>query len=292
MSQASYRIWADGRPELPLFQQPRWLDLLSRAWDAYLVGDAGDDPARARLAWPYVAELRAGLRVARWPACTPYLGPVATGRELERLRVPPGLDYVSFTFADPSLAWSLGRRARAMGTQTVALAQPARYHTNVRRNLRGAARALAVREIARDEVAAAIVQAAHWDVPLPAEAARIAPRAVGEGMARAFAVERAGRGEGLLVFAHDRSRAYHLLTSRHPGAHPATTTALVHEALGAARESGLEVYDFCAGYLSGVREFFARFGAEPAWYGSARLARAGLPRMAEWARGTFSRKRI
>ena len=71
MSQERYRTWSESQEDLPLFWQPRWLDIVDEDWNAEFYERHG----KVRAVWPYVPIRKLGLSLITWPSCTPYLGP-------------------------------------------------------------------------------------------------------------------------------------------------------------------------------------------------------------------------
>lgn len=58
-------------PEIPVFSQPWWLDLVCKNWEVAITGK-GDN---IKGVWPYPVEKKLGVTLLRTPLLTPYMGP-------------------------------------------------------------------------------------------------------------------------------------------------------------------------------------------------------------------------
>jgi lipid II:glycine glycyltransferase (peptidoglycan interpeptide bridge formation enzyme) len=66
-----YKKFCGESADVPVFQQPWWLDITCAQWDVALY-KKGDNIAGA---WPYPVEKKIGVTLLRTPMLTPYLGP-------------------------------------------------------------------------------------------------------------------------------------------------------------------------------------------------------------------------
>ena len=70
-NKALYKKICDQHPELPVFSQAWWLDLVCKEWDA-AIAQKGDTITGV---WPYPVEKKLGVTLLRTPKLTPYMGP-------------------------------------------------------------------------------------------------------------------------------------------------------------------------------------------------------------------------
>ncbi len=66
-----YKQLCETSKEIPLFEQPWWLDVVCKQWDV-AIARKGD---RIAGTWPYPIEKKLGLTLIRTPKLTPYMGP-------------------------------------------------------------------------------------------------------------------------------------------------------------------------------------------------------------------------
>lgn len=67
-----YTQFCKDNNQVPVFQQPWWLDVVCPAWDVAMY-KKGDNYVGA---WPYPIEKKLGVMLLRTPMLTPYMGPV------------------------------------------------------------------------------------------------------------------------------------------------------------------------------------------------------------------------
>ena len=289
----AYRAWAAQQERLELFARPAWLDAVAPdRWRAEVLTDA---KGRCRRAWAYVPRGRFGLRYATLPPATPYLGPSWPSGHVDASERPPaGLGYAVFTVRDPAAAWRFGGACRAMATQVIDLRRRGTYDTDLRRRLRRGAEALTaarVGDIGELESLRGLIQdrpealPLHW-VPHYA-------KALGHRLARAYTVHARDRSlQAMAIVPHDGETAYLTVQVRARDAHPATTTVLIDHIIDDIYAAGISRLDMESGYLPGVRDFHARFGARPEWYGQVRLSGGPGWRLLDGLRALTNPKRL
>ena len=275
-----------------MFWQPEWLDILSDNWRSHFIESDG----KLRAVWPYVPIRKGGFHIASWPPCTPYLGPLFLTKRVLPLDIPPKLSYVNCTFSNPAFAWVFGRKARAMATQKLSLpAKP--FSADLRRRLKNAAGEYIVSELDTTVVSDKIKYVReNWSAPIPPDAERIFQEATraGTGSVLALFSDEGDQSQPLayLGVVWDKNTTYLLFITRSPSAPSATAQVLLSAAIDAATGRNCIEFDFCAGFLKGVRDFFSQFGARPEWYGQLRIAKGPIMRSLEFMRSRWSTSRI
>lgn len=292
MSQDSYRAWSKSQEHLPLFWQPKWLDIISTDWTS----DSTESNGKIRAIWPFLPVRKAGVQIASWPPCTPYLGPVFTTERIRPIKIPSQLSYINCTFSNPGFAWVFGRKARAMATQKISLpAKP--YKPDLKRRLRNAEGKFRFGELRADVIPDTLsFIRKNWTAPIPPEAERIFQEAVIGGLGSVLALydknDAKSQALAYLGVVWDKKTTYLLFITKSPIAPSASTPVLLAEAIELAAQRNCSAFDFCAGYLMGVRDFFSQFGAKPQWYGQLRLANGPLMRCVEFILSRWSTSRI
>ena len=270
----AYRHWAAQQPALMPFHQPAWLDIVApRDWTATA---AEPSFSAAQWAWPYLVRRRLSAATLVLPPATPYLGPwLPAGATMAQEVLPQGVAYGVFTVHQPAAAWSYGTKTRAMASQQIDLRQNTSYDSDLQRRLRRGAEQLHVRDMTTRlqlQEAIALCQAnphaAHPD------AAQHLYQAEQQNFGNLLGVYSGHNDQlqGICGVLYGGGIAYVPLTLRSSTAHPSTTTLLIDAQIRAAQERSCTDYNFCSGFLPGVRDFHARFGAVPCWYGQVRLA--------------------
>lgn len=293
----AYAAWALAQEDLPVFHQPRWLDIVApHNWDA---SSQKDQYAQSAWAWPYVVKKRGSLSWIGPPDSTPYLGPWAVGHTSAKIELFDGLGYAVATIHQPQLAWSFGKAVRGMATQIVGLNKSLILDSDLNRLLRKSQSELELRILSSPK-----------DLDEAKMLADATPRATSHGMLDHLA-RAATAGFGTLITAHssgadadsdqlegiigllfDRQTCYMPLLLRAPQSHSSTATALIHAGIQYARNLGLAHFDCMSGYLPGVQRFHARFGAQPSWYGQIRVSNSMLWKGLETFRSLTNPKRI
>ncbi len=290
----AYRVWAASQTGLPPFWRAEWLDIvLPERWDACSFEDAFSPESWA---WPFGLKRSAGMSYLGLPPCTPYLGPwMPTGAKNLPGVLPKGVKYGVFTVHQPDWAWHFGKETRSMATQVVDLQHNLPLDADLKRRLRRANEELSVRILDRpsDINRAHLLLQSLPKVAHP-QGVQYAAAATDAGFGQLLGVfdQDSDELQGFGVLLFDASRAYAVITARSPTAHPSTVALLIAEQQARARTAGLRSYNFCSGFLPGVREFHARFGARAEWYGMVRLSSGPVMATAEFLRGLSNGKRL
>ena len=289
----AYAAWAEAQDQLIPYARPAWLDIVApEKWRAQVTLDG---KGGVQSAWPYVPKRTMGLRWASLPTATAYLGPsFSTSYPGPAPPLPPDLGYAVFTVHDPRAAWLYGRRCRAMATQVIELTAAREYDADLRRLLRRGRESLRVRRAESDADFSAFAKAlrANSQAGTPEWAVHFR-RAQAEGLARVFLVEDGdGRAHGFAALPYDGQAAYLSCLLRSVNPHPSAAVSLLDHAIEEFAAIGASELDLQAGYLPGVRNFFARFGPQPKWYGLVRLPRNRLYGALDTLRAVTSTRRL
>ena len=289
--QEKYRRWAERRLiALPLYWQPRWLDLVCPDWKASCEDDDWTNP---KWVWPYCYKRKGFFRIMQLPDSTPYLGPLLVDERANLPELPINIDYGIFTFIQPAISWSYAKRSRAMATLVIDLNQATTYSRNINRRLSKGIGELNVVRISDNYFAQAteLVNSARDQNPANILPIMIAAEKQQFGECWGV-VDHGGDLQALGGLLFDERTAYFSFSVRSKNAHPSANPMLYDQVITRAKLLGKEKFDFTSGYLMGPKKFSENFGAKASWYGQARVAKGPLMKFLEIFRGMTNTKRI
>lgn len=291
-------------PQLPLFFQPWWLDLVSDNWDVVL---SESTEGKLQGLWPFSTDIRLGFRIIRNPLLTPYLGPVfffpggvhsaadgsrdaaltALWRQLPRW---DSLDMETTTgFSDRSFFTEKGFSCTEKITYELDLTPEEAHlfkalHSNHRNLIRqaGAAHEL----VSGNEYLPRLLEL-HRDTfdrkkkpyPFAPEKVKTLIEACHKRQAGRITVARDEQGNitAALFTVWDQQKMYLLLSTVSPEqAHPGAVRLLIWNAIISAKRQGLKIFDFEGSMDPGIAAFFRRFGGQEKTYLCATRHRALL----------------
>ncbi len=284
-----YRAWAAQQLDLPLYWQPKWLDVVDPYWTA--ASDNWTDPSWV---WPYVLNRRLVLTWISLPRVTAYLGPRLLRPSASLPALPTSeINYGIFTLHEAAEVCKYPGQVRAMGCQVLDLKLRPNFSTLRRRQIRSSAnrndvelfRSVSVVDLKDTfEVSSSII---------PAHAKEVMAAACYSGFGE-FYIARTDDGVLLatLGIVFDARTAYLVYSARTKKAGKDTGSALQAYAIDQVRERGLSEFNFQSGHLPGPARFFQSFGAKPKWYGQVRAATSYPWRMLESIRGFTNPNRL
>lgn len=282
-------------PQLPLFFQPWWLDLVSDNWDVALSASA---EGSLQGLWPFSMDRRLGFRIIRNPLLTPYLGPFffsqrdepysSAGRTREAAltalwrQLPrwDSLDIETTTgFNDSSFFTGKGFSCTEKITYELDLTPDEALlfkalHSNHRNLIRqaGAGHEL----VSGNEYLPRLLEL-HRDTfvrkkkpyPFTPEKMKRLIEECGRREAGRITAARDGQGNitAALFTVWDRQKMYLLLSTVSPEqAHPGAVRLLIWDAIISAKRRGLKTFDFEGSMDPGIAAFFRRFGGQEKTY--------------------------
>lgn len=275
--------------QLPVFFQPWWLDIVSSSWDMAL-SQAGDGAVNG--VWPLAWDTRLGLRIARNPLLTPYMGPFFTQpltpeqqagvfEELwQQLPRRDNLDLeTTVDFHQVALLEQKGCTVSEKVTFEIDLSPEeeqlfSAMHSNHRNLIRQAAMLHIVTEGEAHlgpliDMHKATFTRKHKPYPFPpAMIHDLVQTAIQRDSGCLWALrDEQDRITATIFTVWDQRKMYLLLSANDPAsAHPGAVRLLIWHALKAARQKGLAAFDFEGSMDPGIAAFFRRFGGNQKTY--------------------------
>lgn len=275
--------------QLPVFFQPWWLDTVSSNWDIALSQTSG---GVINGVWPLAWDTRLGLRIARNPLLTPYLGPFFTQPLTPEQRTGvfetlwqqlPRRDNLDLeTTVDFDRATLLEQKGCTVSekiTFEVDLDADEEQlfgamHSNHRNLIRQAAtlHTVAEGEAHLDPLIAmhkATFTRKNKPYPFPPAMIRdLVHTAIQHDSGCLWALKDGQDKTTATVFTvWDQRKMYLLLSANDPeSAHPGAVRLLIWHAIKAARQKGLAAFDFEGSMDPGIAAFFRRFGGHQKTY--------------------------
>jgi lipid II:glycine glycyltransferase (peptidoglycan interpeptide bridge formation enzyme) len=287
-NKATYRSLPELQQQLPVFFQPWWLDLVSKHWDVALADNNGVITG----VWPFAIDTKIGLKLVRNPLLTPYQGPLffypeqlteeqkanfeqATFQQLWQ-QIPRWDSFdieAGLSFTNRALFSQKGLDVIDHITYEIDLQQPeeklfSAFHTNHRSLIK---QALLHNKVVEGETSLSKLLALHKETfsrkkkPYPFHSDMI-EKLVTESLKREagnlFAtIDEENNITACIFTVWDSDKMYLLLSTvdlEH--AHPGAVRLLIWQAIKAARDKGLKIFDFEGSMDPGIEAFFRRFG--------------------------------
>ncbi|MFT4061050.1 MAG: GNAT family N-acetyltransferase [Edaphocola sp.] len=268
--------------QLPVFYQPWYLDIFGLRWDVWLHEDDYH-----WLVFPFFKEKKAGISISRPPAYTPYYGPYflpkndqCPNKQLLDRELISSIPKMGMVYLQPHYSMDCGvlqqERFRHIDrvTHVLDLNQEEdvlwqNLHYMRRKNINKAAKELVLYPNTFDtdlyyDWIKATYEARGDKLRQPRQLIKRYVTQVckyNAAISNTYADPK-GMPVAVSLCLYDRLAAYSILGANNPAVkHSAATTALLWQAITAAKKTGCGIFDFEGSSIPNIADFFGKFGS-------------------------------